>query len=106
VGRLDGRVRITAKTALRTGLYDQGGKSLGGREEVSHAPLVGHPDSKDPSVVVEAVEDAAALIGLLVALVRVRLAYVLDNPVLDGVPPLPSGAFSSRRLSWRGRPSV
>lgn len=40
--------------------------------------------SKDPSVFAVLLEDAAALVGLSVALVGLGLEYLLDAPVLDG----------------------
>ena len=40
--------------------------------------------SKDPSLFVIVLEDAAALVGLVVALAGVGLAYLLEMPVLDG----------------------
>jgi cation diffusion facilitator family transporter len=40
--------------------------------------------SKDPSIFAVAVEDAAALASLVIALLGVTAAYLLESPVLDG----------------------
>lgn len=49
------------------------------------SPLSTVRRSKDPSLFVVVLEDAAALVGLLVALAGVGLAHLLDKPALDGV---------------------
>lgn len=42
-------------------------------------------ESKDPGLFTVVFEDAAAMLGLLVALIGIFLAQTLDLPVLDGV---------------------
>ena len=49
------------------------------------SPLSTVRRSKDPSLFVVVLEDAAALVGLLVALAGVGTAHLLDRPALDGV---------------------
>ncbi len=49
------------------------------------SPLSTVRRSKDPSLFVVVLEDAAALVGLLVALAGVGLANLLEMPALDGV---------------------
>lgn len=47
--------------------------------------------SKDPSIFAVLLEDAAALIGLFIALAGLALAYWLDRPALDGVASIAIG---------------
>jgi cation diffusion facilitator family transporter len=49
--------------------------------------------SKDPSIFTVLLEDTAALMGLVVALVGIGLADLLDLPVLDGVASLVIGGI-------------
>jgi divalent metal cation (Fe/Co/Zn/Cd) transporter len=59
--------------------------------------------SKDPTVFTVLFEDAAAMLGLLVALVGIALSQVLDLPVLDGVASLVIGlilAGTAAFLAW------
>jgi cation diffusion facilitator family transporter len=49
--------------------------------------------SKDPTIFTVLVEDSAALLGLLVALVGVFLGHQLENPYLDGVASMVIGGL-------------
>jgi cation diffusion facilitator family transporter len=49
--------------------------------------------SKDPAIFTVLLEDTAALLGLMVALVGIALAEILDMPVLDGVASLVIGGL-------------
>ena len=54
------------------------------RRRGTHSVLKRLHDSKDPSVFVVFFEDAAALLGLLIAFLGVYLGHRFDNPYYDG----------------------
>ena len=59
--------------------------------------------SKDPAMFTVLLEDIAALLGLVVALVGIGLAELLDLPVLDGVASIAIGgilALAAIVLAW------
>ena len=55
------------------------------REEPGRGFWEAMEKSKNPAVFVVVAEDAAALIGIVLAALGVGLGYVLENPIIDGV---------------------
>src|SRR6266568_1236668 len=58
------------------------------RQQVTPGWLASARRSKDPTVFAVLLEDTAALIGLIFAVIGIGLADVLDFPVLDGIASL------------------
>ncbi len=63
--------------------------------------------SKDPSIFTVLLEDSAAMLGLIVAMVAIALGQALDMPVLDGVGSVVIGcilAATAIFLIWETKP--
>jgi hypothetical protein len=65
VGQLDGRAKTIAEPAPQSGLHDQNGKSLNGRERILHAPLGRSPEcfnhARHPRLSIAAATSCAVL---------------------------------------------
>ncbi len=63
--------------------------------------------SKDPSIFTVLLEDSAAMLGLIVAMIAIALGQVLEMPVLDGVGSVVIGcilAATAIFLIWETKP--